>query len=243
MHKSTKEALDYLKKLSKLISGKDVKKEKEIVLCPSFPLLPLMSKKKIQGVVLGAQNIHHEEQGPFTGEVSVLMVKDYCNYVIIGHSERRALGEENANINKKVTLALANGLKPVLCIGETFEERDNKNTKNVLEHQLTQCLSGVKEPENVVVAYEPVWAISKGQENKPASVQQVDEAVSFIRHKLAEIYSEEQALKMRIIYGGSVSPDNVVSLMSIENVDGCLPGSASLDPKKFQEIVFHDSIS
>jgi len=210
----------------------------EIVIAPVFTALHKVATC-IEGspISLAAQNCHPETKGAFTGEVSPQLLQDIgCASVILGHSERRQLfGEDNQFINQKVKAVLASGLKAILCIGETLEERENGAMFDVLRAQVTEGLSGVEttQLDRVVIAYEPVWAIGTG---KTASNDQAQEAHSFIRGLIMGMFSLEESEKMRILYGGSVKPDNVDGLMAEADVDGALVGGASLKVADFARI-------
>ena len=212
--------------------------DREIVLCPPFPALYAV-KEEIEGskIGLGAQNIYPKEEGAFTGEVSPLMLQELgVSYVIIGHSERRQyFKEEDGFINQKVLIALKYGLKPILCVGETLNEREANLTKDKIKTQLLGGLKGVplKEPEVLVIAYEPVWAIGTGRNATP---QQAQEVHRFIRQWLGERFGEKTAGDIRIQYGGSVKPENVASLMTEPDIDGALVGGASLSADSFLAI-------
>jgi triosephosphate isomerase len=193
------------------------------------------------GIAASAQNLHWEKEGAFTGEVSAEMIQDAgCRYVLIGHSERRQFfGETDENVNKKLRAALNAGLKPVVCIGETLAEREAGQTEVVLERQLTLGLRGLTEVEfsPIIVAYEPVWAIGTGRTATPEIAEQ---AHFFIRRCVARIVSEQAAGQLRILYGGSVKPDNIGGLMAQPDLDGALVGGASLDPDSFAAIVHYN---
>jgi triosephosphate isomerase len=211
----------------------------EIVLIPPFTHLYLV-KKEIEGtkIKLGAQNMHWEEKGAFTGEISPLMLKEIgCSYVIIGHSERRKyFGENDETVNKKARSALLHGLSPIICIGETLEEREKGITMKVVENQLRASIKGISEEEilKTVIAYEPVWAIGTGRNATP---EQAEEVHSFIRKILREIYGIEKSNYVIIIYGGSVTMENSYFLLKMKNVDGFLIGGASLKGDSFKGIV------
>lgn len=215
--------------------------DREIVLCPPFTLLSRV-KEVIEGslIRLGAQNMYWEVRGAFTGEVSPVMLKDAgCDFVILGHSERRRyFGETDEMVNRKTRTAFSNGLSPIVCVGETLEEREKGQTLKVIEKQVRSALSGLTRGESkaLVLAYEPVWAIGTG---KTATPSQAEEAQEFIRKLLGEMFGKENAQAIRILYGGSINPDNISSLMSCENVDGGLVGGASLDIESFMRIVFY----
>jgi triosephosphate isomerase len=210
-----------------------------VAVCPPFPYL-----SRVAGVLagsrvaLGGQNCYSEKEGAFTGEVSPAMLVDVgCKYVILGHSERRhKLGETDPIINHKVKAALAAGLDVILCIGETLDERVSGQMEKVLDQQVTLALAGVAEAglAQLVVAYEPVWAIGTG---KNATPQQAQDAHVFIRNRIRAIYSEKSAGALLIQYGGSVKPDNAASLLSQPDVDGALVGGASLKADQFLAIV------
>jgi triosephosphate isomerase len=196
--------------------------------------------KAIKGssIKLSAQDMYWEAEGAFTGEVSPLMLKDVgCEYVIIGHSERRTyFSETNETVNKKVKAAHAHSLKPIVCVGERLEERESGITKDVVRDHVVNGLAGITEEQmlSTVIAYEPVWAIGTG---KTATPEQAQEVHGFIRGLLAEIYSSDVAEAVRIQYGGSVKPNNIAELMAQPDIDGGLIGGASLDADSFAQIV------
>lgn len=238
MNKTADESISFIKEFKKLVEKvKDV----DIVICPPFTSLNETKKAiKNTSIKLGAQNMHFENAGAFTGEISPLMLKEMeCEYVILGHSERREFfREDDAVINKKVIAALKNGLTPILCIGENWEQRVHEKTEDVVEDQLIKGMQNVDEIMNVVIAYEPVWAISRGNPNQKAATKaDAEEAHLFIRKLLEGIYDEKSAKETRIIYGGSMKPENAKELLSMHNIDGGLVGNASLDAKSFAEIV------
>ncbi len=213
--------------------------DRDVMIAPPFTALPAV-KEELQGaqVMLAGQNVCWEEKGAFTGEISPLMLKEAgCSMVIVGHSERRhVFNEDDALINKRIQGALRFGLTPVFCIGETLAERESGRTMQILEGQVQKGLSGVgiTNPAALVIAYEPVWAIGTG---KTASEEQAQEAHAFIRKVMADIYEKNIASQMRILYGGSVTPGNVDSLMRQEDVDGALVGGASLKAELFERIM------
>ncbi len=235
MHKNREDAFKYIRDLSLFV--KDVS-DRDIVIAAPFTLLAVMkSETRNTNISIGAQNMHHEEQGAYTGEISVNMVKDYASYVILGHSERRKyFNESNDLINKKILLALKHNLKVIFCLGESQQERNENRTKNVVETQLRESLKDVsiEQIENVVIAYEPLWAIGTGNIATP---EQAEEVHSFIRDLIRQLYNEDVAQKIRIIYGGSVNSNNASAILNKENIDGCLPGGASLDASEFSKIV------
>jgi triosephosphate isomerase len=212
----------------------------EIVIAPPFTGLAKLSALLggSQKIRLGAQNFYFEKSGAYTGEVSATMLRElFVKYVIVGHSERRQLfGETDSLINKKVLAAHANELKPILCVGETLEEREAGSEKQVLEKQLRGALAGVSSEQLVetVVAYEPVWAIGTG---KTATSEQAQEAHAHVRAVLKELSDNATASKVRIQYGGSVKPSNAQELLSQPDIDGALVGGASLEVRNFAEIV------
>ncbi len=218
--------------------ARDVK-ETEIMIAPTFLSLPLVSQKtENTNVKTGAQNLFYEKEGAYTGEVSAEMVRAAgADYVIIGHSERRQyFSETDSSICLKIKSALNAGLRPVLCIGETETEKDEKKTFSVLDKQIENGLKGFRseELENLVLAYEPVWAIGTG---KTATPEQVNDVHHYIRTLIEKLFDTRLAQGMRILYGGSVKPENVSDLMALEDVDGALVGGASLDADKFIQII------
>jgi len=212
----------------------------EIIIAPPFTALAKLSELLggSQRVRLGAQNMYFEKSGAYTGEISAAMLRElYVRYVILGHSERRQIfGETDALINKKVETALASELKPILCVGETLEERDAGREKEVLETQLRGSLAGINAESllDTVIAYEPVWAIGTGRVASPAQAQ---DAHAHVREVLAELSDDATAGKIQIQYGGSVKPSNAIELLSQPDIDGALVGGAALDPRSFAEIV------
>lgn len=215
-------------------------KRVDIVLVPAFTALPRVSERleKAANVKLGAQNMHWEKSGAFTGEISASMLRElFVRYLIVGHSERRTLfGETDEIVNRKTKAALEASLKPIVCVGETLTERDGNQVEQVLERQIRGSLAGLspKELLETVIAYEPVWAIGTG---RTASPEQAQEAHAFIRKMLAEISDAQTADKVRIQYGGSVKPGNTTELMKQPDIDGALVGGASLEARGFAEIV------
>lgn len=236
MHKTASEAVAFAKSFLPLINASD--RDAEIVLAPSFLALHALSQA-IAGsrVVLAAQNMHSETQGAFTGEISATMLCDvHCRYVIVGHSERRQLfGETNAFIAQKVAAAFANGLIPILCVGETLDERETGRTFAALAQQLAESSALVPKARahELVIAYEPVWAIGTGKTATPEIAQ---EAHAFLRQE-CEKHFGSAAKSLRIQYGGSVKPDNAAALQAKPDIDGALVGGASLDPESFAKIV------
>ncbi len=211
----------------------------EVVICPPFVDL-FFAKKAIEGsnVKLGAQNCHFEAKGAFTGEISAdMLIEAGCEYVIIGHSERRQyFGETDATVNARTAAALAKGLKVILCVGETKDERLDGITKEVIARQIKLDLKGISREDmaNVVIAYEPVWAIGTGL---VASKEQAEEVCAFIRDLIKELYDETVAEDTTIQYGGSMKPDNCAELLAMPNIDGGLIGGAALKAADFAAIV------
>ncbi len=211
----------------------------DVVLCPPFPALESVHRA-IDGTALklGAQNLHPEKNGAFTGEVSAEMLRAlFCTHVILGHSERRALmGENDAFINRKVLAALTNQLRPILCVGEALAERDAGSTLAVVRQQTEACLQGVTKEQitTVILAYEPVWAIGTGRNATAAQAQEVH---AFIRDLLTKLYGAPLAQKVRILYGGSMKPANAAGLLAEKDVDGGLIGGASLEARSFTDLV------
>ncbi|MBD3245791.1 MAG: triose-phosphate isomerase [Candidatus Omnitrophica bacterium] len=236
MHKIVSEAVELTKNI---VQGVADVSAADVLVCPPFTALaPVYKELESSSVQLGAQNVHWETQGAFTGEVSPLMVKDAgCEYVIVGHSERRQyFGETDQTVNKRLNAVLGVGLIPVLCIGESLQEREAEQTSTVIEKQLRDGLNGISEEDarQMVIAYEPVWAIGTG---KTATPEQAGEVHHAIRAWLSEAYSQECAAGIRILYGGSVKPGNIGELMTKEDIDGALVGGASLTADSFVGIV------
>ena len=236
MFKTPSETADFFKTFLPVLGNLD---GVDIVIAPPFPSLPAASEHAGKSIVrVAAQNMHPEASGAFTGEVSAIMLRElYVTYVIVGHSERRTLfGETDAFINRKVVTAHASNLKPILCIGETLEERDAGKIEEVLSRQLTAGLAGVDADQatETVLAYEPVWAIGTG---RTATAAQAQEAHAFIRSVLEKLYDNATARRIRIQYGGSVKPSNAAELSAQPDVDGFLVGGASLESGSFYEII------
>src|SRR5271170_7314015 len=211
----------------------------EIVVCPPFiDLQTAVAAAEGSNVAIGGQNVHWEKEGAFTGEISALMLTSLrVTHVIIGHSERRQyFNETDDTVNRKLEIALENGLTPIMCVGEVLEERDAGLTEDVLRRQCRRAFKGIsaRKAAKLVVAYEPVWAIRTG---KTATPELASQAHAVIRREAAEVFGEEFASQLRILYGGSVKPDNAAEMMAQEEIDGALVGGASLDPKSFAAIV------
>lgn len=210
----------------------------DIIICPPFTSLQEASNL-IEGskIKLGAQNMFYEDSGAFTGEISAGMLKSVgCEYIILGHSERRHIfGETDEMINKKIKKAIEQNLKPIFCIGELLEERESGTTKDVVRNQVTKGLDGISENqlENLIIAYEPVWAIGTGITATPG---QAEEVHLFVRDLIKELYSDDAGNSIRIQYGGSVKPENAKELLSQPNIDGALVGGACLKSDSFLKI-------
>jgi triosephosphate isomerase len=211
----------------------------EIVVCPAFVALTAVADAlKGTKIKVGAQNMHWEEKGAFTGEVSAAMLQGVCDYVIIGHSERRQhFGETDETVNRKVRAALAHRLIPIMAVGETLQQYDAGETNAVVSSQVRQGLAGItaEQARGVIIAYEPVWAIGTGKAATGAGANSV--VALSIRGPLAEMYGEEVAQAIRVQYGGSVTPANIAEFMSMPDLDGGLVGGASLKANDFAEIV------
>ena len=211
----------------------------EIIVAPPFTALAAVSDIiKDTNILLAAQDVYWEDSGAFTGEVSVPMLKDAgCDYVIIGHSERRQyFGETNESVNQKVKAVLSHDLKPIVCVGEQLKDREAGRTEEIINDHVTGGIAGLLAAQllSSVIAYEPVWAIGTGKTATPAQAQEVH---AYIRKLLTDAYSDEVASQVRIQYGGSVKPENAVELMAQPDVDGALVGGASLQAESFAEIV------
>lgn len=236
MHKTVDESVDYVRRFVPLVNAAaDV----DIVVAPSFLALPaLVEATGNSRVGVAAQNVNAKPQGPFTGEVSLGMLQaSGIEFVIIGHSERRQLyGETNADVNAKVRASVDAGLTPIVCVGETLAQHEADTTFEVIERQIREGLSELtmNQGATIVVAYEPVWAIGTGQVATP---DQANAAHQHIRTQLVSQFGNDAASACRIIYGGSVKPDNAAEIMACSDVDGSLVGGAGLDPSSFAEIV------
>lgn len=236
MHKTVGEAVELVKAL---IGGLQMGQDREVVVCPPFTALYAVRPLLVgTGIGLGAQDVYHEREGAFTGEISPVMLVDVgCTYVIIGHSERRQyFGETDASVNRKLHAALAAGLRPIVCVGESKPQRDAGEAEPIVTAQVRAALAGVtaEQMPNVVIAYEPIWAIGTGDTATPADAQAMHLA---IRGVLGELYGDSVAQAVRIQYGGSVRPDNIDELMAQPDIDGALVGGASLKAESFLRIV------
>jgi triosephosphate isomerase len=236
MYKTPEQAQTFVHDFLPLVAGHD---RDEIVLCAPFICLQAVVEAcKGSAVAVGSQNVHWEKEGAFTGEVSAVMLEAIgVTHAIIGHSERRQyFGETDDTVNRRLKTALEAGLTPIVCVGEVLEEREAGLTDEVLRRQCVRAFHGIsaKKAAKLVVAYEPVWAIGTG---KTATPEIAADAHSVIRAEAGEAFGDEFAAKLRILYGGSVKPENAKALMSQEEIDGALVGGASLDPKSFAAIV------
>ncbi|HCB98062.1 MAG: triose-phosphate isomerase [Limisphaerales bacterium] len=238
MNKTVAEALDLVQDLVREVQQV---KEVDVVICPAFTALGEVSKKVIEtNIRLGAQNMSEQAAGAHTGEIAAEMLKEFLvRYVILGHSERRQYQEETDSlISKKALAAHAASIKPIVCVGETLEQRDSGVTNDVVGSQVKGSLAGLTSSQmlETIIAYEPVWAIGTG---KTASSEQAQEVHHFIRGVLSDLHGDEVARQVRIQYGGSVKPGNARELMSQPDIDGALVGGASLDAKSFSEIILN----
>jgi len=234
MYKTARQAAESVRSLAGLVTGVH---GVEVVICPPFTALAAaVEAAKGSSVAIGAQDCHWEKEGAFTGEVAVSMIADLgCSHCIVGHSERRQFfGETDAAVDKKVAAVLAQGLSCIACVGETLDEREAGQTLAVLERQVRRGLTRHLASPRLVIAYEPVWAIGTGKTATPAQAQ---DAHAFIRGVVAQAANPAAAQAVRILYGGSVKPDNIAALMAQPDVDGGLVGGASLDAAAFAKIV------
>lgn len=235
MNKTVGEAVKLVEDLKPLVKGAAA----EVVVCPTFVCLnDAVKASNESNIGVGAQNMYYKDNGAYTGEISPLFLKDMkVEYVILGHSERRQyFKEDDSEINKKVVAALNHGLKPILCVGETLEQREAGAAFDVIATQVKGCLTGLENRnlDDLIIAYEPVWAIGTG---KTATSQDANEVIGFIRKQLREMLGNEVADKTRILYGGSVKSSNTKELMNMPEIDGALVGGASLDAAEFSKIV------
>lgn len=235
MHKTAAESVEFVESIKDQVKGTDV----EVVICAPYTLLHSV-KEAIQGtnIKLAAQNMHWEDQGAYTGEVSPIMLKELgVEYCIIGHSERRQyFNETDETVNKKVLAALKHNIKPIVCVGETLEQRENGETDALVKAQVVKAFAGVpaERVAEIVIAYEPIWAIGTG---KTATAEQANEVIYNIREVIRDLYGEEIYTEIRIQYGGSVKPSNIEEIMNQEDIDGALVGGASLKPDDFVGLV------
>ncbi|MGL4949339.1 MAG: triose-phosphate isomerase [Anaeroplasmataceae bacterium] len=234
MHKTYDESIDFILSIRDRLPKKEILET--IILPPAYSLVSLV-KRQGDNLRIGAQNMHYEELGAFTGEISATMLRSIgVKYVLIGHSERRHYyNESDADVNKKLLSALDNNLIPIVCFGETEEEFHDQNTDAILSLQVKKAFKSinVKFVDKVIIAYEPIWAVGTGN---TASNKVANEKCKLIRNEIKKLYNEDVANKIRILYGGSVSTSNIKSLISEENIDGCLVGGASLNSDSFIEL-------
>jgi triosephosphate isomerase len=236
MYMTAAEALTLVKALEREVEGLS---DAEIVVCPPFTALYAVSTLlQDSNIKLGAQNVHWEKEGAFTGEIAAPMLKElFVRYAIVGHSERRQFfGETDAGVNKRAKAALAHQIRPIVCVGETLAQREANQTQAVVKEQVTDSLAGFTKDAmlETVIAYEPVWAIGTGRNATPAQAQEVH---AFIRATLSQMFGATVAARVRIQYGGSVKPANAKELLSQSDVDGALVGGASLEAAGFAQIV------
>lgn len=236
MNKTVREALDFVNRLKPLVAGIG---DRQVVIAPPFPALYAVGTAlRDSAIGLAAQNLSAYREGAYTGEVSARMVADAgCTHVIVGHSERRTLfGENNETVGAKLRLAFEFGLRPIFCIGETLQEREAGRTFDIIEKQIKEGLNQISASDiaNLIVAYEPVWAIGTGKTAAPEQAQKVHD---FIRELMIINYGKEAVGRIPIIYGGSVNADNIGNLMARQNINGALVGGASLDVDTFGQIV------
>ena len=235
MFKTRDEAINFILQVNNKVPSID---QVDSVICAQFTVLRCLVKRQLENLRIGAQNMHFADEGAYTGEVSGLMLKSIgVSYVIIGHSERRAMfNETDESINKKLHKAFEVELTPILCVGESLDEREGGLTEKKLESQLVKDLEGLTKEQvaNMVIAYEPIWAIGTG---RTATSQVADETCGFVRSVVAKLYDQATADAIRIQYGGSVKTSNIDELMSMPNIDGALVGGASLKIDSFEELL------
>ncbi len=233
MNKTAEEARAFFVELKSLL-GVNVKSE--LLICPTFTALSEAFNANQGLISLGAQNVYPKPSGAFTGEISPKMLAEFVSYVIVGHSERRTLlGESNEFINEKIHALLENGLKPILCVGESLEQRKQNLAFNIIGEELEKCLANVSDEQmhQITIAYEPIWAIGTGETATPSIAQEVH---AFIRAWLENHFNKLVAKSVRLLYGGSLKASNAKDLLSQNNIDGGLIGGASLEAKSFVEI-------
>lgn len=236
MNNNVSEGLRLIDELNVLVNDN---REIEVLVCPPFTALYSI-KEKLKGsmIKIGAQNMHFDNSGAYTGEISPLMLKEIgIDFVIIGHSERRQyFNETDSSVNKKLKAALANNIKPILCVGETLHERENNIQQETVKNQLINAFENIDTNDalDIVIAYEPIWAIGTGH---TATNTQANEMASFIRDTIGELYSSDVSQKILILYGGSVKGSNANELISQSDIDGALVGGASLNAEEFANIV------
>ena len=235
MNMTPSQAVELINTLKPLVANDEV----DVLLCvPAIDIIPAMEAAKGSNIMIGAENMYFEEKGAFTGEISPAMLTDVgVKYVIIGHSERRQyFGETDETVNKKLKKLFEGPIRPILCVGESLEERDADKAFDVVGGQIKADLEGIDaaDVKKLVIAYEPIWAIGTG---RTATPDQAEEMCAFIRKTLIELYGEEVSDEVIIQYGGSVKPANATEIMNMDEIDGALVGGASLKPKDFMEII------
>ncbi|BEP28748.1 triose-phosphate isomerase [Helicovermis profundi] len=235
MNMTIKEGIEFIGKIKPSVKGTDV----EVLICAPYVMLKdLVEAAKGSNVKIGAENMHYEEKGAFTGEISPLMLKEIdVDYVILGHSERRQYyNETDETVNKKLVKALEFKISPIVCVGETLDQREGDLTKDVCKVQIEGAFNNINQDdvEKIVIAYEPIWAIGTG---KTATSEEANEVIMYIRNVIKGLYDEETSEKVRIQYGGSVKPSNVEEIMNESDIDGALVGGASLKADSFVELV------
>ena len=233
MNCGLEEAITLAKEISKALNEL---KGVEIVLCPPYPyLFAVKNEIENSSIRLGSQNLYWEEKGAFTGEISVTMISEICEYVIIGHSERRQIfGETDEIVNKKLSSAIRFGISPILCVGENLVQRENGEAASVVSRQIEAGLDGIQSPDGLAVAYEPIWAIGTGIPATPEIVSEVMGGT--ITKTLNKLYGEERTAQIPLLYGGSVSGQNIESFAALDCINGALVGGASLRSNEFSDI-------
>lgn len=236
MYKTASEAKQFIEEVNGLVPDSD--KMDAVICAPALFLPQLVISAEGSALQIGAQTMSEEDEGAFTGEISPVQLTDIgVKYVIIGHSERRQyFNETDESANKKVKAAFNHGLIPILCVGETLEQRENGETASVVEAQVEKGIAGLTEEQisRLVIAYEPIWAIGTG---KTATAEDANEVCGIVRKKVAALYNEKAADELRVQYGGSVKPANIVELMDMEHIDGALVGGASLETESFVKLL------
>lgn len=235
MNKTRDESLQFIYAVKDRVASADTV---ESVICAPFPYLRCLVKRQGASLRIGAQNMHFESEGAYTGEIAPQMLSSIgVSCVVLGHSERREMfNETDEAINKKVHVAFSNGLIPIICVGESLEDREAGQTNQIVEAQTVKALEGLtkEQAKQVVIAYEPIWAIGTG---RTATAEQANETIGYIRSVIERLFGSEVSEAVRIQYGGSVNPNNIKELMAQEHIDGALVGGASLDPQSFLALV------
>lgn len=235
MNKTRDESLQFIYAVKDRVASADTV---ESVICAPFPYLRCLVKRQGASLRIGAQNMHFESEGAYTGEIAPQMLSSIgVSYVVLGHSERREMfNETDEAINKKVHVAFSNGLIPIICVGESLADREAGQTNQIVEAQTVKALEGLtkEQAKQVVIAYEPIWAIGTG---RTATAEQANETIGYIRSVIERLFGSEVSEAVRIQYGGSVNPNNIKELMAQEHIDGALVGGASLDPQSFLALV------